>query len=349
MKVLRPQFFDGLIKMIKESGHKPPAYCFYLKERKADAKFMFDMQSALARLSWMQLSQLIAIGLGRPVATREYIEAFDFTVLLVVWALNVRNYLNGTKDSGSVRIKDREALDEWPVSRSRKSKKATTEEDEDMDPKEQKASLQAMAAKSRDKDKDDEDEEDEDDEDEDEDEKPKKGKKKKAKKKGKAKDDDEDDEDEDEDDEDEDEDEDDDEDEKPKKGKGKGGRFGKKKSKSKDDDDDEDEDEDDEEDDKSSRRKSKGSKKESSVKKSSKKSAEKGEAKAAVKIGDSTTVSFLKKRPGGGPKSDLIKMIPKKGIKVKALLATAKEEGLNTGKVKKWLPLFVKRGFIKAA
>jgi hypothetical protein len=100
------------------------------------------------------------------------------------------------------------------------------------------------------------------------------------------------------------------------------GKKAKAKRKAKDDDDDGDED----------------------TKKSTKKRGGK------VELSDSTVLTFAKKRSKGGPKTDLLNLIPKKkGITLKKLVAAAKEEDMAVAKVKGWAKFLVAQGYAEAA
>ena len=276
-RVYGNNLFNKFIEVCKELEIKKPRYLAYMTpERAAQSQFIYELHSALSRMSWHHLTELLHVAVTtteKPtgVATRTWSEAFGFVRHCLHVALGVY------EKKGTLRLTDPSVLDDWPVSeRKRKSK-----EDRSMEEKEELERLAALKASEKDKDededeKDDEDEdedEDEDDEDEDEDEddededddeddnEPKetvaKGRKRKAKaaKKSKAKDEDDDEDDEDDEDEpkakkgkkakkskakDDDDDEDEDDEDEPKKGKAKKA----KKSKAKDDDDEDDEDED---------------------------------------------------------------------------------------------------------
>lgn len=332
VKVFRPQFFDLLIEYIKDNGEKPPAYNLWETKQDADASFRYDMQCCVARMSWMQCAKLVHVGVGVPIPTRDQSEAWHCLMQVLFSAFDI---VEDVEDENGkqhwVTIKNRDALDEWPIMpRKRKSNK----EDDKMFADENNRKLRASAG-------DDEDEDDEapkkgrggDDEDEDEDEKPKR--KAKATKR-KAKDEDEDDEpprrkkkvvDEDE-----------DEDEKPTR----------KRRASKDDEDEDDEkpakrrraakdDDEDEEDDKPVRKRRAAKDDED----------DEDEKPEKVVIKDNTIVAKIKERDKGGPKSKVLALIPKKGISIKELTIDAKEEGIASSKIKEFITFLLKYEYIK--
>lgn len=363
-KVYASNLFNKFIDICKENDTPKPRYRSYLEVKEAEGQFMFDIASALSRMSWPQLTDLLRAAVtteDKPlaIATRSWSEVSNFVEHCMYVALGV------VEKKGMLRLTDPSVLEDWPVEeRKRKSKedRAMDEQQEELE----KRKLLAAAKDDDDEDDEDEDEdeddsddedddEDNDDDDEDEDEKPKKKVKGESKKASKDDDEDEDDEGTDDD---------DDEDSKSSKrsskksksnGK-KGGKFGKRTSKSDDDDEDEAEDADDEDDEKSSKRKRKeksvSSKKkgkaDKSDKKTSKKSAAPKERAEKVEFSDKTTIAKVKDRDKGGPKSALLALIPKKGITIKALNAAAKEEGISASKVKGFVKFLHSYGYIKA-
>lgn len=87
--------------------------------------------------------------------------------------------------------------------------------------------------------------------------------------------------------------------------------------------------------------------KEGREEKEPKKEKKEKKSKKAAKLSDESTVSKLKDRPKGGPKTKLLNLIPRKGLSFKKLLSKAKEElGHKADKVTKWVQLMAKNGFI---
>lgn len=225
IKVYRPQLFSRFVEICKDRDMAPPAYREYEDRKKADATFLYDIQVCCAKMPWQRLSELLSLGTGKPMPTRDWAEAFHCALWMMHSAFgNRQDFLDKHKNHVLDRIEDLDALEEWPVAaHKRRSTKRNTEDEElDMTLERRNASMRASA-------RDDEDDEDEDeentkkgrDEDEDEDDEDEKPRKKKAAKKASKpakkssrKDDDE-----------------DDEDDKP----------ARKKRSSKDEDDDEDE------------------------------------------------------------------------------------------------------------
>jgi hypothetical protein len=324
-KIYPGNLFGAFIEACTAFDIKKPRYYEYLEQREADAKFCFDIASALSRLPWQKLTDLVRAGTSttnKPhgLATRSWSEALQFTEHVMHLALGA------VEKKGTMRLTDLAVLDNWPV----ESRKRPTKEDKMLGIDEKNA---AMKAKSRDNDDEDDDEEeekggkdkdvdkDEEDEDGDEDEGRASKKGKGFKKKKKSKDDEEDDADDDSDEDDEDAD-----DEKPARKKGKGRKASKEEDNEESDESDDDDDSDEEEE--KPRRKKRREK---------------------VKIEDKTTVSKIGDREKGGPKTKLLGMIPKKGITVKQLSAAAGEEGIKSSKVKNFLKSLHKYGYIKAA
>ena len=132
VRIFRAQLFDALLEACKATGQKPPAYRLYEKERDADASFMFDMQQVLARLNWRQLMALVDAAVGVPVPSRTFSSAFWFSMQVLVQAFEVENYLESKKGKTSwVTIKDRDALDQWPIP-GRKRKSSNDNEEKEM-------------------------------------------------------------------------------------------------------------------------------------------------------------------------------------------------------------------------
>jgi hypothetical protein len=189
IRVFRPQLFARFVELCKEREMPPPAYHEYEPRKKADANFLYDIQACCARVPWQRLSELLALGCGKPIPTRDWAEAFHCVLWMMHSAFGVRsNFLDKHKDHVMDRIEDMEALDEWPVTAHKR--KRNREEETDMTLEQRNASMRARARDDED-DEDDEDEEDskarsrdENDEDEDdEDERPARKKKAAAAKK----------------------------------------------------------------------------------------------------------------------------------------------------------------------
>jgi hypothetical protein len=85
------------------------------------------------------------------------------------------------------------------------------------------------------------------------------------------------------------------------------------------------------------------------VTKANKKPAAK-KAAPAVKVTDSTAISFQKARPKKGPKTQLLALVPRKGsITVKQLTAKAEAEGIKPARVVKFVAALAKFGFVDLA
>lgn len=138
-----------------------------------------------------------------------------------------------------------------------------------------------------------------------------------------------------------DDDEDEDEDDEPPARKSKT----KAKSKGRADADEEEEDDEDEEETKM-KTKSKGKK----TKAADSEPKAKRKAAPAAKLEPGSVIKKTSKtREGGGAKGELYNLVTKKGIKFKDLLAAAEEAELPVGKVKKWVPMMIKNGFLAIA
>lgn len=370
LTIFSENLFATFVSYCKESNLRLPRYRRYMESKDADTQFMFDVNTALCRLSWKKLHDLTLAGLvahdgPSGLSTANWTEAFHFAQHVMYLALHA------VEKKGVLRLTDRSVLDDWPVDDMKRPSKEDRMKPDYYD------SSYKMLAKRDDEDADVDEEEDEDEaddeeeEDDEEDEKPAKSRKKKAKgSKKKASSDDEDEEEEDDDEEEEDdddgededdeesEDDDDDEDEEDDEKPVKKAKSSKKKSSKKEEDEDEEDEDEDEDDDSETT-----DEEDEDVKKPKKKAAKKSGSKAATKktvskktekvereeLSDSTTVVKGKARERGGKKSDYLKLIPKAGIKVKALVAQAvKELGLNQAKAKKWLGDLHAVGYIKA-
>lgn len=169
--VYRSNLFDKFLEIVKDLEMPKPRYKSYLPEEQADGEFMFDIASVLARMSWMQLNDLVRAAVTtdeRPIglATRDYSEALHFATHCIYLALGV------VEKKGMLRLTDRSVLDDWPVvDRKRPSK------EDKMSELEMQRRNAAMKASAVDDEEEDEPEEDEDEaEEEEEDEKPARGK-----------------------------------------------------------------------------------------------------------------------------------------------------------------------------
>ena len=334
VRVFKSALFETFIEQCKLKDLSPPAYRLYEKQEEADARFMFDIQTCMARLNWLQLSRIVDAGVGVPIPISSITEAFHHALRLMVYAFDVARYLESPFDNEaylrgeggldtSVEIQDRDALEEWPI--SARKRKSDRKEEISMFADENNRKLRASAG-------DDEDDEDDepkgkggsDDDEDDEDEAPKRKSKAKASSKRRAsKDEDED-------------------DEPPRR----------KKRASKDDDDDEDEDEkparkrkpskdeDDDEDEKPARKKRASSKDDDD-------DEPKKSSKAKVVLKDTTVVAKIAERDKGGPKSKVLALISKKGMTIKELMIDAKEEGIATSKVKGIVEFLMKYNYVK--
>ncbi len=129
VRIYRTEMFERMISCFKDADVKPPAYRDYLEARDADAQFMFDMQAALSRLSWHHLARIVGAALRVPVPMRHWSEAYHWCVILVVQAFDVQDYLDRKKSfKGDTKIKDRDALDEWPIPAMQRRPKGAKEE-----------------------------------------------------------------------------------------------------------------------------------------------------------------------------------------------------------------------------
>lgn len=345
-EILDGRVIEKFVELIKDMGMKVPRYREYLPRKEADGQFVFEVNHCLARLSWIQLSEIVNAAVNRPVVTREYSEAYNFAAHALI-----RLALGVTDNDGIYKLADLEVLERWPAETLKRPKK-----EDRMSKKEaaKVASGKLKAGKAKAEDEEDEDLEDGDEEAEDE-----------------VEDEDEE-EDEDAEDGDDDDDEDGDEDKDSEDGDS-------------DDEESEDEESDDEDEDKPAPKAKRSAKaaKEKTVKKSKEKASErsrpekmklkkpipkagkkekvgkvakaakpeKSEKKArgngAVKIGADTVLAKVKDRSKGGSKTTVLNMMPKKGITLAKLQAAAKEEGIGAAKVLKWSQGFVKRGLAK--
>lgn len=328
-------------------GPKMPKYEMYEPQKLADSNFVHDFQTTLSGMSWAQLTRLIHAAAGGEIPTKDWSEAFHTVQNIVHQSLGVE--LDST--STRYRLVDRDAvLEEWDieiVQRKRKMPKAEVEE---------KKVKKVRRAKKEEEEIEDEDaeEETEDGDDEEEEEKPVKKSKKKKKA---AKDVSEDEEDEsvedDDDDAEEEEESDDDEEEESENGDE---EDEEEDSEEPDDEDEEESDDEDDEDEKPKVKKVKGKKTVAKSKKTEKtvakkpaKAAKEKTSKAkAVKITDTSLVKLTsKQRTAGGQKGELRKLVTKKGIAYKKLLALAEEAGLPLAKVKKWVPGMAQMGYFE--
>ena len=352
-RVYASNLFDTFIQFCKDNDVEKPRYKAYLDSAEAQSDFMFQVATAMARMSWVQLTDLLHASIttdNKPVgiASRSWSEALKFATRCVHIALGV------VEKKGTLRLTDLSVLDEWPVSeRKRKSKE---EKDMGLKAERRNASLKAKGKDDEDDDDDDEEEEDEEDTDDEDEES-----------------DNEDSDDEDSDDEEDDND--DDEDDSKSKKSAKRGSRGKSSKNDEDDDDeddddedsDEDEDEDDDEDteksskkEKSVSKKSKKAKGKKSDDKDTKKPAKKADKKsnkkadkpakvAKVKLEDGSKLSKVRSRDKGGVKTKLLDLIPKKGsITLKKLKAAAVEAEIPKGKIESLVKGLVKNGYVKA-
>ena len=340
VRIFRSEFFEALIKAVKDNGGTPPAYHAFEELREVrDARFRFDLHLALARMSWMQHSRLIETAVGQPVPTRDWTEAWHAVCRIVAACFHIR-----VDNAGNERIKDRDALDDWPIperkravklsdeekvhkrdvphrlERAKKMRKKKGKEDRmtlDMFEEDEKRRLHAA------RDNDDEDEEEDDEEENEE---------------------------EDEEVDDESDDEDDEEDKKSKKSKKS------EKSKSDDDDEDEEEDEDDEDEDDEDEPKRKKEKRKVSSKKSdksekkSKSSSKKPEKKEKEKTSASGGDTFKTvKQFKTGIKAEVQKLIPAKGATLEQVVKAAKGAKLNksAANIRAYLNWLAANGYLK--
>ena len=215
VRTFNPQLFEKFLEHVKMLELSKPAYKLYIRKDQRDAAFMYEIQVCLAKMNWQQLTQLISIGTDTPIPTKSWTDAFHKALNVMISAFDVVDYLQTSKKDDYCRIRDREALDAWPVNVRQRRSGSTNEEDDDMHTDENNRSLRALAG----------DDDDDDDDD-------------KSSKRGRSRDNDDDDDE-------------DDEDEKPRKSFGKGKKKSPSKEKdekparkrraAKDDDDDEDE------------------------------------------------------------------------------------------------------------
>lgn len=189
VRTFNPQLFEKFLEHVHMLDLKKPAYRMYVPTKERDATFMYEIQVCLAKMSWQQLGQLIGVGVDAPVPTKSWTDAFHKALNVMISAFDVVDYLQSGKGSDYCKIKDREALDAWPVSVRQRRSGSTNEEEDDMHTDENNRKLRALSS-----DDDDEDEDEspkgrraskDDDDDEDEDEKPR-GKRASAKSFGKG-------------------------------------------------------------------------------------------------------------------------------------------------------------------
>lgn len=384
--ILKQNFIDAFTEACKETKQEVPQYHEYMERKEADARFTYEVQCVMARLSWTDLSKMVNAAVGCPVITREFTEVFNYAVHIMLHMV-----LGVGEKKGAYRLQTLDALDDWPVpNRKRpkkedrvmpaKSKKRADKDDEELDEIEEeeeegeeeeeetprKKGKAKASKKSKDDDEDEEEEDSDDEDEEEEDEKPAK--------KGKGKKDEEEDEEE-ESDEEEDEEE---EDEKPAKKKAKG-----KKSKDDDEDEDEeeesdeDEEEDDEEDEKPAKKgkKSKSSKKakeseeddeeeaeeeeseedddeDDKPKKSRKEKEVKGKkgkvnGKKKVEAKEPTVYKIKKPFKGGGVRAQAMEVIPKSGATMEQIASAAKKKHkIPENKIKGYISWLARNNFL---
>lgn len=348
-EVLGANVIDKFVEFCKDVGIKVPRYHEYLPRKDADARFLFEINIALSRMSWIQLSQLTSIAVSHPVVSRDHTEAYRFAAHALITLT-----LGFAEEDGTARLTDLSVLKLWPV----ETMKRPSKEDRAMSKKEaaQVAKGKSKAKKSSDEDEDEEldteVEGDEDDEEEEsEEELDEEGTEDEESEDSSA---DEESEDNDGDDESEDE-EVEDEDEEPKK-RGKAAKEPTVKTKTHKTEKTAKAGKQDRE--RPAKMKLKGeipaakkaAKEKLSKGKKDKPSSEKKARKPrteAVKLGPNTVLAKIKDRPKGGPKTTVLNLMPKKGIKLAALEKAAKEEGVNPSKVAKFAGLMVKYGFAK--
>jgi hypothetical protein len=329
VRIFRDAFFEGLVKAIKENGGDPPAYHAFEELREVrDARFRFDLHLALARMSWMQHTRLIETAVGQAVPTRDWTEAWHAVCKIIKACFDIR-----IDKAGNERIKDRDALDDWPIPERKRAVKLSDEEQThkrdvpkrleraskmrkrkgkegnmtlDMFEEDEKRRLLA----ARDDEDDDEEGDEEEDEEEDEDE--------------------------------ESDDEDDEEDKKSKKSK---------KSKSEDDEDEDDEDDNEDETPRKRKKESKvSSKKKSdkSDKKDKKAKKEKVEKKSSSTSSGGDTFKTIKSFKTG-IKAEVQKLIPAKGATLEQVVKAAKGAKLNksANNIRSYLNWLAANGYLK--
>jgi hypothetical protein len=73
-----------------------------------------------------------------------------------------------------------------------------------------------------------------------------------------------------------------------------------------------------------------------------------GKAPATIAPTANTTITFKAQREKTGPKTDLLKLVPRKGsITVKELQAKAESEGLNASRVPKFVKSLAHYGYVE--
>jgi hypothetical protein len=329
IRLFRSNFFEAMVKAIKENNGRPPAYHAFEELRAVrDARFRFQMHMALARMSWLQHTRLIETAVGQSVPTRDWTEAWHAVCQLIKQFFDIR-----IDKAGNERIKDLEALDEWPIPERKRSVSLNAEEkahkkdvphrlERAKEMKRKKGKEDTMTLDMFEEDekrrlhaKDDEEDEDEEEEDEDEEEES---------------------------------DEEDDEEEDDKKSK----KSKSKKSKSKDEDDEEDEDEEDEEDEdrpsKKERKKVSSKKSDKSEKKSKKSKKEKPEKKAEKSASGGEKFKVVKKFKGG-IKEEVQALIGSSGSTLEQVVKAAKAKKLDkpVKNIRNYLNWMTANGYLK--
>jgi hypothetical protein len=321
IRVFRTNFFEAIVKAIKENDGKLPAYHAFEESRAVrDARFRFDIHLALARMSWMQHTRLIEEAVGQTVPTRDWTEAWHAVCRLVAHCFSIR-----IDKAGNEKIKDLEALDEWPVPERKRSVSLSAEEKTHK--KDVPHRLERAKSMKRKKGKEDSMTLDMFEEDE-----------RRRLKAARSDEDEEEEEEEDEEEDDDDEESDDEDDEDEKKGK-KSKKSKTKKSKSEDEDDDEDD-----EDEKPSKKE----RKKVSSKKSSKKSGKSEKKEPRESSGGDSTFKVTKKFKGG-IKEEVQGLIPAKGATLEQVVKAAKAKKIDkTAKhIRSYLNWLAANGYLK--
>lgn len=347
IKIYRQNFFEALVKMLKDRDLKVPQYHAFEENRRVrDGRFIYDMNYALSRLSWWEHSQLIATATDLPIPTRDWSEAWHMVQSIIHRCFKIK-----TTYLGNQLIKDLEALEDWPMPFKKRKVDLTTEEKVsknavldndhrekrlgkrikdgktlDMFDEDEKKRLKMRAREDDDEEEDEEEDDRDDEEDEDEeDEKPRK-KGKKSRKKARDSDDEDDD-----------------------------GDDGDEEDDSDDDEDDEDDGDDDDDGEKSSKRKSKKERKRVAVKDKASKKADKKAAKAEKKDksekparGDDVTYKVTKKFKGG-VKEEVQAVIKSSGSTFDQIASAAKKAGIDKGKdkIRAYLNWLAANGYVK--
>lgn len=340
IRLFRVNFFEAMVKAIKENEGRLPAYHAFEEQREVrDARFRFDLHMALARMSWMQHTRLIETAVGQSVPTRDWTEAWHAVCQLVKQCFDIR-----IDKAGNERIRDLEALDEWPVPERKRPVSLSAEEKAHKKDVPERVERGKKMKRKKTKGKEDNMTLDMFEEDE---------KRRLLAKKNEDEDDERDDEDEEEDEEEDDEsDEEDDEEEDKKSKKSKSKKSKKSKSKDDDEEDEEDEDEEDEDEDedrpsKKERKKvSKGKKSDKSEKKSKKSKSEKPEKASSSGSGD--TFKVVKKFKGG-IKEEVQALIKSSGSTLDQVVSAARKAKLDksAAKIKNYLGWLAANGYCK--